>query len=71
MNDTATNEITIVDGKMPFMSMVVFMVKAAIAAIAAIPAIPAVIILAVISMLISGVTGFMFGGGTMMMSQYN
>ena len=65
MNDTATNEITIVDGKMPFMSMVVFMVKAAIVAI------PAVIILAVISMLISGVTGFMFGGGTMMMSQYN
>ena len=65
MNDTATNEITIVDGKMPFMSMVVFMVMAAIAAI------PAVIILAVISMLISGVTGFMFGGGTMMMSQYN
>ena len=65
MNDTATNEITIVDGKMPFMSMVVFMVMAAIAAI------PAVIILAVISMLISGVTGFMFGGGTMMVSQYN
>lgn len=68
MNNTTTNEITIVDVKMPFMSMVVFMVKAAIAAIAAIPA---VIILAVISMLISGVTGFMFGGGTMMMSQYN
>ena len=62
MNNTTTNEITIVDVKMPFMSMVVFMVKAAI---------PAVIILAVISMLISGVTGFMFGGGTMMMSQYN
>jgi hypothetical protein len=68
MNDTTTNEITIVDVKMPFMPMVVFMVKAAIAANAAIPA---VIILAVISMLISGVTGFMFGGGTMMMSQYN
>jgi hypothetical protein len=65
MNNTTTNEITIVDVKMPFMSMVVFMVKAAIVAI------PAVIILAVISMLISGVTGFMFGGGTMMMSQYN
>ncbi len=65
MNNSTTNEITIVYGKMPFMSMVVFMVKAAIVAI------PAVIILAVISMLISGVTGFMFGGGTMMMSQYN
>jgi hypothetical protein len=68
MNNTTTNEITIVDVKIPFMSMVVFMEKAAIAVIAAIPA---VIILAVISMLISGVTGFMFGGGTMMMSQYN
>ncbi len=63
MNNTTANEITIVDVKMPFMSMVVFMVKAAIAAI------PAVIILALISMLISGVTGFMFGGGTMMMPQ--
>jgi hypothetical protein len=63
MNNPTTNQVTIVDVKMPFMSMVVFMVKAAIAAI------PAVIILAVISMLISGVTGFMFGGGTMMLSQ--
>ena len=46
------NEVTIVDIKMPFGSMVVFMVKTAIAAI------PAVIIL----MIIFAILGVMFGG---------
>ena len=46
------SEVTIVDVKMPFGSMVVFMVKAAIAAI------PAVIILAAIF----AVLGLIFGG---------
>lgn len=63
MDNNIVNQVTIVDIKMPFMSMVVFMVKAAIAAI------PAVIILAILGMLISSVTGLMFGGGTMMMTQ--
>lgn len=43
------NEVTIVDVQMPFMSMVTFMVKAAIAAI------PAFIILASITLIIGGV----------------
>jgi len=47
-----STEITIVDVKMPFISMVVFMVKAAVAAI------PAVIILTVIF----GIIAAMFGG---------
>lgn len=63
MDNNIVNQVTIVDIKMPFMSMVVFLVKAAIAAI------PAVIILAILGMLISSVTGLMFGGGTMMMTQ--
>ena len=46
------NEVTITDIKMPFGSMVVFMVKAAIASI------PAVIIL----MIIYGIVGFMMAG---------
>jgi hypothetical protein len=46
------NEVTIVDVKMPFLSMVVFMVKFAIASI------PAAIIL----MIIFGVLGAIFGG---------
>lgn len=47
-----STEITIVDVKMPFVSMVVFMVKAAVAAI------PAVIILTIIF----GIIAAMFGG---------
>ena len=41
MENNETNQVTIVDVKMPFLSMVIFMVKAAIAAI------PALIILAI------------------------
>jgi len=49
-------EVTIVDVKMPFMSMVVFMVKAAIAAI------PAVIILTIIFAVLGAIFGGIFGG---------
>lgn len=50
------NQVTIVDVKMPFLSMVIFMVKAAIAAI------PAFIILAIIGSIIMTILGGMFGG---------
>ncbi len=49
MDDNNTSDVNIVDIKMPFMSMVVFMVKAAIAAI------PAFIILAVLGVMLAGV----------------
>ncbi|WP_041766402.1 hypothetical protein [Psychromonas ingrahamii] len=55
MSDTQSNEkqeVTIVDIKMPFMSMVIFLVKLAIASI------PAFIILSVIFMIF----GVLFGG---------
>lgn len=45
------NEVTIVDVKMPFLSMVVFMVKAAIAAI------PAFIILSIIAAIMFAILG--------------
>lgn len=47
-NDTG-NEVTIVDIRMPFTSMVVFMVKAAIAAI------PAFIILAILGTVLASI----------------
>ena len=46
--------VTIIDIKMPFLSMVVFMVKAAIASI------PAFIILSVIGSIIFGLLGHFF-----------
>lgn len=49
--------VTIVDVRMPFMSMVVFMVKAALASI------PAVIVLAVIFGILGAIFGGMFGMG--------
>jgi hypothetical protein len=52
MNANAGNHIVIVDIRMPFISMVIFMVKAAVAAI------PAFIILA----LLGAVTAAIFGG---------
>lgn len=51
------NEVTVVDIRMPFLSMVVFMVKWAIASI------PAIIILAVLGMLLVGVFGGVMHGG--------
>ena len=52
MNGESNNQVVITDIKMPFISMVVFMVKAAIAAI------PALIILAILGTIIAA----MFGG---------
>lgn len=54
--DSQNNEVTIVDIKMPFWSMVVFMVKWAVAAI------PAILILAVLGALLVGILGGLFGG---------
>lgn len=51
------NNVTITDIKMPFLSMVIFMVKAAIASI------PAFIILTIIGSIIFAVLGFSFGSG--------
>ncbi|MFW2373348.1 MAG: hypothetical protein ACN4GM_09530 [Gammaproteobacteria bacterium] len=51
MNNNEINQIDIVDIKMPFWSMVVFMVKAALASI------PALIILTIIFAILSGILG--------------
>ncbi len=51
MENNNKNEVTIVDVKMPFLSMVTFMVKAAIAAI------PAFIILTIIGVFTMGILG--------------
>ena len=48
------NNVTITDIKMPFLSMVIFMVKAAIASI------PAFIILSVIGSIVFGLMGHFF-----------
>ncbi len=53
MNDSSSNEVIITDIKMPFMSMVTFMVKWAIAAI------PALTILAILGVIITGIFGGM------------
>lgn len=56
MDTRSNNEVTVVDIKMPFFSMVIFMVKAAIAAI------PAVIILSfVASVVMTLLAGFLGG----------
>ena len=54
--DSQHNEVTVVDIKMPFGSMVLFMVKWAIASI------PAVIILVLLGAVLVGVLGGIFGG---------
>jgi len=56
MNNTEDRRVTIVDVKMPFLSMVVFMVKASIASI------PAFIILSIIGTLFFSVLGGVFNG---------
>jgi hypothetical protein len=56
MDAENNNQVVITDVKMPFMSMVVFMVKAAIAAI------PALIILAVLGVIVTAVFGGIFSG---------
>ena len=55
MDNNNTTNVNIIDVKMPFMSMVAFMVKAAIAAI------PAFIILAILGVLVAAVIGAMTG----------
>ncbi len=59
MDPNSSNPVNIVDIKMPFMSMVVFMIKAAIAAI------PALIILSVFWAILIGIFGGIFGGAMM------
>ena len=54
--DAQNSEVVVIDVRMPFWSMVVFMVKWSIAAI------PAIIILVVLVAIIAGVLGGMFGG---------
>ena len=56
METNKTIQVDIIDIKMPFLSMVIFMVKAAIASI------PAFIILSVLGSLVFGLLGGMFGG---------
>jgi hypothetical protein len=56
MDDSNTSNVNIVDISMPFMSMVVFMVKVTIAAI------PAVIILSILGAVVGGILGGVFGG---------
>ncbi len=53
-----TNDVVVTDIRMPFMSMVTFMVKAALAAI------PALIILTVLGSLVVGVIGGLADAGT-------
>ncbi|MCP4009914.1 MAG: hypothetical protein GY726_10425 [Proteobacteria bacterium] len=60
MENSSTYKVTIVDIKMPFMSMMVFMIKAAIAAI------PAFLILSFIITGISILLSSIFGGAMMM-----
>lgn len=55
-DDSSKQEVTVVDVKMPFLSMVVFLIKLALAAI------PAMIILSFIFMALSMVFGGMFYG---------
>ena len=56
MNYRDTNQVNIVDIKMPFWSMVVFMVKASLASI------PALIILAIIYVIIAAIFGGILSG---------
>jgi len=54
--DNQSKEVTVVDIKMPFWSMVVFMVKWAIASI------PAILILTLLGTMLVGFLGGLFGG---------
>lgn len=56
MDEQIANAVIIVDIKMPFLSMVVFMVKWIVASI------PAIIILMVIGAIVAGVIGLGIGG---------
>ena len=56
MDTRDDNRVTIVDIRMPFWSMVIFMVKAAIASI------PAFVILSIIGSIVFALLGGLFGG---------
>jgi len=56
MEEKPATRVNIVDIKMPFWSMVIFMVKAAIASI------PAFIILGIIGAIVTTILGGLFGG---------
>ena len=56
MDSRDNDRVTIVDIRMPFWSMVIFMVKAAIASI------PAFLILSLIGSLVFALLGSLFGG---------
>jgi len=56
MNDDSEKRVIVVDIKMPFWSMVIFMVKWAVASV------PALVILAILFLLVIGLTSGMFGG---------
>lgn len=56
MSNESNNHVVVVDVKMPFLSMVTFMVKWAIASI------PAIIILVVLGAVVAAVLGGLFGG---------
>ena len=56
MNDSGVVRVSVIDIQMPFWSMVMFMVKAAIASI------PAVIILSIIGSLVFSVLAWVSGG---------
>lgn len=56
MSNESDNHVVVVDVKMPFLSMVTFMVKWAIASI------PAIIILLVLGAMAAAVLGGIFGG---------
>lgn len=56
MDTRTNNEVTVVDIKMPFLSMVIFMVKAAIAAI------PAVVILSLVASVVMTLLAGFLGG---------
>ncbi|MTW22225.1 hypothetical protein [Allochromatium palmeri] len=57
MSNEPNTRVTVVDIQMPFLSMVVFMVKAAIASI------PAVFILTVIASVFMAILSALFGSG--------
>jgi hypothetical protein len=56
MENDEKKEVVVTDIKMPFMSMVIFMIKWAIASI------PAIIILTILFMIIGGIFGGLIGG---------
>ncbi|MGD8577359.1 MAG: hypothetical protein PVG13_09745 [Thiohalophilus sp.] len=64
MDNNEINQVSIVDIKMPFWSMVVFMVKASLAAI------PAFIILTIIFAVLSAMFGGIFNGMYVGMGHY-